>query len=190
MNISPMMTHFQDYLSLVIGFLFPASEQDSSSSDTVRRTVSSMTDSLSNVASAVETHVHTLPAPPPTSGAEGILHELLGALVPIVFAITAGILIWKRIDTRRAVELAMIDKGLDPRGGTTERDSTRKFRALRFGLLLVGVGLGLCVAMVIWSFFDFQLDEYRELVALTSVAFFSGLALTVYHIIATSLEKR
>jgi hypothetical protein len=107
-----------------------------------------------------------------------------------VFAITAGILIWKRIDTRRAIELAMIDKGLDPRGGITERDSTRKFRALRFGLLLVGVGLGLCVAMVIWNFFDFQLDEYRPLVALTSVAFFSGLALTVYHIIATSLEKR
>jgi hypothetical protein len=44
--------------------------------------------------------------------------------------------------------------------------------------------------MVIWNFFDFQLDEYRPLVALTSVAFFSGLALTVYHIIATSLEKR
>ncbi len=190
MNISPMMTHFQNYLSLVIGFLFPASEQDSSSSDTVRRTVSWMTDSLSNVASAVETHVQKLPAPPPTSGAEGILHELLGALPPIVFAITAGILIWKRIDTRRAIELAMIDKGLDPRGGITERDSTRKFRALRFGLLLVGVGLGLCVAMVIWNFFDFQLDEYRPLVALTSVAFFSGLALTVYHIIATSLEKR
>ena len=190
MNLSLMMVQLQDYLTAFVGVLFPASAQDSSSGDTVRRTVSSITDSLNNAASAVKSHVHTLPAPPPTSGAEGIMHELLGALVPIVFAITAGILIWKRIDTRRAIELAMIDKGLDPRGGITERDSTRKFRALRFGLLLVGVGLGLCVAMVIWNFFDFQLDEYRPLVALTSVAFFSGLALTVYHIIATSLEKR
>ncbi|MBU3680136.1 MAG: hypothetical protein FGM32_11120 [Candidatus Kapabacteria bacterium] len=190
MNLSLMMLQFQDYLTAIVDFLFPNSAQDSTSGDTVRRTVSSMADTLTNAASAVEAQVRMVSAPPHPSGAEGILHELLGALVPIVFALTAGVLIWKRLDTRRAIELAMIEKGLDPRGGITEKDSTRKFRALRFGLLLVGVGLGLGVAMVIWNLFDFQLGGYRPHVALTSVAFFSGLALTVYHIIATSLEKR
>lgn len=191
MNLPLVTMQFQDYLMAIFGFLFPASAQDSSSGDSVRRTISATADTLNNAAATAQMHVEKLPAPPPASVAEGVLHELLGALVPIVFVLVAGILLWKRLDARKTIELAMIEKGLDPRGGITERDSTRKFRALRFGLLLVGIGLGLCAAMIIWNVFDWAIqDDLRPLVAITSMAFFSGLALTVYHIIATSLEKR
>jgi len=184
-----MMVH--DYLKMVFGYLFPVSAQQASPGDTVRRAFSSAADSLSDAASSGVAHVQTVSAPPPGWNEEIFLHEFLSALVPIAFAVITGILIWKRLETRKAVELAMIEKGLDPRGTIPEPDSTRKFRALRFGLLLVGVGLGLCMAMIVWNVFDWAIAyDYRPLVALTSVAFFSGLALTVYHIIATSLEKR
>ncbi len=188
MNLSLMTLH--NYLKMVFGYLFPVSAQEASPGDTVRGAFSSAADSLSDAASSGVAHVQTVSAPPPGWNEEIFLHEFLSALIPIAFAVITGILIWKRLETRKAVELAMIEKGLDPRGAAAELDSTRKFRALRLALLLVGTSLGLCVAMILWTTFpDAFSYDYRPLVALTSVTFFAGLSLTVYHIIATSLEK-
>ena len=187
MNIPQLTLQFQDYLNALVNLLFPMSQQESTNADTSRRLVTVATDTLSGAAQALESHAQTLP---PTPGTESVLQELIGALVTIVFVVMACILIWKRLETRKTIELAMIEKGLDPRGAAAELDSTRKFRALRLALLLVGTSLGLCVAMILWTTFpDAFSYDYRPLVALTSVTFFAGLALTVYHIIATSLEK-
>lgn len=185
MNTFGHYVQLKGYLNAIMQFVFPSAPRDQAPADSTADTVQRATDSISTkISSAVVQHRHQ-------AGVTDVIELVLGALVPIAFVIVAGILIWKRLETRKAIELAMIEKGLDPRGTIPEPDSTRKFRALRFGLLLVGVGLGLCIAMIVWNVFDWAIAySYRPLVALTSVAFFSGLALTVYHIIATSLEMR
>lgn len=118
------------------------------------------------------------------------LVRLFEAFVPVMFLAILGLLLWKRMETRKAVQLALVEKGLNPFASNARMDSTRKFGALRFGMLLVGASLGLTVAMIIWNVYSWAIPiDFRPLVAITSMAFFCGLALLLYHIIATSLEK-
>jgi hypothetical protein len=190
MNFTYLTMQWLDYLKAVVRFVMPDAAREQVPTDSSRRAASAVADSMQTTVSSGVSHVETLVTSSQGSSAMGVLDTFLSALIPIAFVVTAGILVWKRLETRRSIELAMIEKGLDPRRAPDEQDSTRKFRALRFGLLLVGVGTGLCVALIIWNVFDWAIQEdYRPLVAITSMAFFSGLALTVYHIIATSLEK-
>jgi|GEM_PF-363371 hypothetical protein len=191
MNFTYLTMQWLDYLNAVVRFVIPDAAREHVPSDSSRQSVSAVADTVQSSISSGMHHVETFAVSSQQASAVGVLDILLSALIPIVFAVTVGMLIWKRFETRRSIELAMIEKGLDPRGAPAEQDSTRKFRALRFGLLLVGVGTGLCVALIIWNTFPASIpDDYRPFVALTSVSFFSGLALTIYHIVATSLEKR
>ncbi|MFN4908845.1 MAG: DUF6249 domain-containing protein [Bacteroidota bacterium] len=191
MNFTYLTMQWLDYLNAVVRYVMPGTAREYVPSDSARRSATAVADTVQSSISSGMHHVETFAVSSQQASAVGVLDILLSALIPIVFAATAGILIWKRIEARRAIELAMIENGLDPRRSTTEQDSTRKFRALRFGLLLVGVGTGLCVALIIWNTFPAAIPEdYYPFVALTSVSFFSGLALTIYHIVATSLEKR
>ncbi|HBB25361.1 MAG TPA: hypothetical protein DCZ59_03760 [Bacteroidetes bacterium] len=191
MNFTYLTMQWLDYLNAVVRYVMPGTAREYVPSDSARRSATAVADSVQSSISTGMQQIETLTVSANQNAAVGVLDMLLSALIPIVFAATAGILIWKRIEARRAIELAMIENGLDPRRSPAEQDSTRKFRALRFGLLLVGVGTGLCVALIIWNTFPAAIPEdYYPFVALTSVSFFSGLALTIYHIVATSLEKR
>lgn len=185
MNVFGHHVQIKGYLNAIMQLVFPSVPRDQTPADSSGDTLGRAVDSISTTLSTAVVHSQH------QADATDAIEMVLGAFVPIAFVVVAGILIWKRLETRKAIELAMIEKGLDPRGTLPDPDSTRKFRALRFGLLLVGVGLGLCMAMIVWNVFDWAIAyDYRPLVALTSVTFFSGLALTVYHIIATSLENR
>lgn len=192
MNVFDVTMQLQDYLGAVLRYLIPGRSEDPVSTDSSRRAVQAVADSLSGTGSSISRDLQVSGAIQQQHvGAEFLILEIIGTLVPIAFLAAAGLLLWKRLESRKTIELAMIEKGLDPRRSAIDRDSTLKFRALRFGMLLVGVGLGLFAAMIIWSIFKHVITvDDRPLVALTSVMFFSGLALTVYHIIASSLEKR
>lgn len=191
MHFTYLTMQWVDYLQAIVRFVMPDAAREQVPSDSSRRAATAVADTVQNTVSSGVRHIETVVTSSQGSSAAEILETFLSVLIPIAFFVTAGILVWKRLETRRSIELAMIEKGLDPRRSPDVLDSTRKFRALRFGLLLVGVGTGLCVAMIIWNVFEWAVPhDYRPLVAITSMAFFSGLALTVYHIIATSLEKR
>lgn len=191
MNFTYLTMQWMDYLQAIVRFVMPDAAREQVPTDSSRRAATAVSDTVQSTVSSGVRHIETVVTSSQGSSAAEILETFLSALIPIAFVVTAGILVWKRLETRRSIELAMIEKGLDPRRSPDVQDSTRKFRALRFGLLLVGVGTGLCVAMIIWNVFEGAIPyDYRPLVAITSMAFFSGLALTVYHIIATSLEKR
>ncbi|RZK39946.1 MAG: hypothetical protein EOO90_16920 [Pedobacter sp.] len=67
-----------------------------------------------------------------------------GALVAITFFISAfGMIFGIRYFSNKE-KMAMIERGLDP---GLQRATPRPFLSLKFGLLLVGLGIGLLVAL-------------------------------------------
>ncbi|MFN4985486.1 MAG: DUF6249 domain-containing protein [Ignavibacteria bacterium] len=113
--------------------------------------------------------------------------SLVDALVPIVFLLGGALLLWKSVDSNKQVKLAMIDKGMDP-STLKSPDATRKFGALRFGLLLVGTSMGLLSGFGINMLFGVD-PAYHEFIVITSALFFAGLSLIIYHMVAASLNK-
>jgi hypothetical protein len=113
--------------------------------------------------------------------------DLVGLLVPITFLIVGASLLWKATDADKQVKLAMIEKGLDP-STLKGRDATKKFGALRFGMLLVGISTGLLAGFVVNSLLSVAAD-FHEIVVATTTIFFAGLSLIIYHMVAASLNK-
>ena len=73
-----------------------------------------------------------------------------GILVPIaIFAMTFGI-VYIIVTARNRERMALIEKGADPKLFESIKRSA-KFRTLKFGLLLVGVGLGVFFATLLIS---------------------------------------
>jgi len=106
-------------------------------------------------------------------------------LIPIaLFLMTFGI-VYIFFNTRKQERLALIEKGMD--ATIFEGNKTpRKFRLLQFGLLLVGVSLGL--------FFGYLLSAYtvmeEEVAFFMMIFLFGGLALlAAYGIISKSEQE-
>ncbi|MGN6568366.1 MAG: DUF6249 domain-containing protein, partial [Flavipsychrobacter sp.] len=66
-------------------------------------------------------------------------------LVPIVLFISMFATIFGIVYIRSRENMAMLEKGLNPRENRT-KIATQPFMSLKFGLLLVGAGLGLFAA--------------------------------------------
>lgn len=113
--------------------------------------------------------------------------DLAGIIVPLAFLIAATLMVMFITISRKQVKLAMIEKGLDP-STLKSPDATKKFGALRFGLLLVGTSLGLLSGFGINMLFAVD-PSYHEFIVITSALFFAGLSLIVYHMVAASLNK-
>ncbi|MEY3386793.1 MAG: hypothetical protein RIR53_1604 [Bacteroidota bacterium] len=180
-------SEIQQQIVGIVRLMIPKVVSATPSVDTVRKGASAGSDSLKDLpqlgptTAQAASNVHV-------PDALQVITTMIEMLLPVAFILAASILLWKRMETRKSVELAMIEKGLDPRSNLERNDSTRKFRALRFGTLLLGIGLGLAASLIVLSFWNVP-DDYRPLVIWSSMAFSAGLALTIYHIIATSLEK-
>ena len=117
------------------------------------------------------------------AGGDGIAD----AIFPIAFLIAGTLMLWMATNANKQVKLAMIEKGMDP-STLNAKDTTRKFGALRFGMLLVGVSFGLITGFGINTLFGVD-SNYHSAVVITAMLFFSGLSLIIYHLIATSLNK-
>ncbi len=81
--------------------------------------------------------------------------------------------------------MAMIERGIDPRLGKPAQSAPKPFLSLKFGLLMVGLGLGLIVALL--TVVNTNLDN-KESVPLYfgSIFVFGGLGL----IISYAIEKK
>ena len=114
--------------------------------------------------------------------------DIIGVFIPIVAIIGAFLVVWRSIESKRALRLAMIEKGMDPSLLEAPTDeSSKKFGALRFGMLLAGVGFGLMLAIFLVSYFN--MGHYEPAVFFGSAILFGGVGLVAYHIIARRIEK-
>jgi lipid-A-disaccharide synthase-like uncharacterized protein len=102
-------------------------------------------------------------------------------LVPItLFICTAAAIFGLRYMTNKE-RMAMIEKGLDI---TFNKNQSQPFTALKFGLLLVGSGLGLFLAFALqhWVFTD-TVNEKIAAVYFSLIAIFGGLGLFITYLI-------
>jgi len=82
-------------------------------------------------------------------------------------------------------KMAMIERGIDPRLGQPAQSAPKPFLSLKFGLLMVGLGLGLIVALL--TVINTNIDN-KDSVALYFgfIFIFGGIGL----IISYAIEKK
>lgn len=102
--------------------------------------------------------------------------ELVGILVPLsFFAMVFGI-----VYLAKREKLAMIERGMDPR---RYKPQSAPFQNLKWGLLLIGAGLGLFLASVLdRTVFKESMDD-NEAIYASLVAVFGGLGLFISYLI-------
>lgn len=116
--------------------------------------------------------------------------DIIGVMIPIIAIFGSFFVVWRGIESKRALRMAMIERGMDPSLLIDRSDeSSKKYGALRFGMLLAGVGLGLLVAFVIVSS-SMITGDHQPLVFISSSLLFGGIGLIGYHLIANKLEAK
>ncbi|RPH27281.1 MAG: hypothetical protein EHM93_19295 [Bacteroidales bacterium] len=104
------------------------------------------------------------------------------AWVPIIailstFGTTFG-LIFYYLHTRNRQRLAMLEKGVDPKT-FYPRPTTNRYSSLKWGLLMVGIGLGILFGGFLSNYME---DEGPAIFSM--IMLFGGLGLLVYFLIA------
>lgn len=109
-------------------------------------------------------------------------------VVFIIFGST-GLIIYKYLETRHKERMAMIEKGVTPADfkGTSLSDflKTNPLSSLKWGMLLMFVGIGLMVA----TFLD-RSYYMSESVYPASMLIFGGLAFVIFYSIASRKLKQ
>ncbi len=105
-------------------------------------------------------------------------------LIPIVLFVGAFALIFGIRYLLNKEKMAMIERGIDP---GTQKSTPKPFVSLKFGLLMVGLGLGLLVALftVRAVFGTVSSEEEGQAVAVYfgSIFIFGGLGLVVSYLV-------
>lgn len=100
------------------------------------------------------------------------LGELTGIIVPTgMFAMIFGI-----VYLHKRERLAMIERGMDPR---SHKPRSAPYQTLKWGLLLIGAGIGLFLAYVLDHsvFAGMNPDEENPAIYFSLIAVFGGLGL-------------
>ncbi len=105
-------------------------------------------------------------------------HEL-GVLIPILVPISMFALIFGIVYLNKRENMAMIERGMNPRLNKKPRSSGFNTHTLTWGLLLIGAGLGLFLAYTLDVFaFRTPADaEGNPAIYFALIAFFGGLGL-------------
>jgi len=115
--------------------------------------------------------------------------SVIGVMIPIIAIISVFLWLWRSNEAKKAVRLAMIEKGMDPSMLMEQpNENSRKYGALRFGMLLAGIGLGLLVGFVICESLHLWEQDYVPLIIISSTLLFGGGGLIAYHWLISKLE--
>lgn len=115
---------------------------------------------------------------------------ILALSIPIICIVLVMVIAWRRIESRKAIKLAMIEKGMDPGLDELPKDeSTSKYGALRIGMLFAGFGLGVLVSGLASIGMSLS-DEATAMAIIASSLLGGGLGLVLYHHIAAKLEAQ
>lgn len=116
--------------------------------------------------------------------------EIVGVFIPVI-AIVGGLYVaYKAIEAKRAVKLALIEKGMDAALlAEPINEDSKKYGALRYGLLIGGIGIGL-IAGVIINAAIFLDDSSRTSVTIGCATLFGGLGMVTYHLMVKRSELK
>jgi len=109
----------------------------------------------------------------------------LGILVPILISISMFAMIFGIVYLYKRERMAMIERGMDPRSYKPRATPSAPYQTLKWGLLLIGSGLGLCLAYII-SNRIFQNDDDNPAMYFGLIAVFGGLGLFISYL----MEKK
>ncbi|QJD94900.1 hypothetical protein HH214_02895 [Mucilaginibacter robiniae] len=106
----------------------------------------------------------------------GVSKELVGILVPLgFFAMVFGIVyLYKR------ERMAMIERGMDPR---RYKPQSAPYQNLKWGLLLIGAGLGMFFAFLLDETVFAHTDNDNDVIYTALVAIFGGAGLLLSYLI-------
>ena len=105
--------------------------------------------------------------------------EQLGVLIPILVPIAMFAMVFGIVYLYKRERMAMIERGMDPR--SYKPRSAAPHQTLKWGLLLIGAGLGLCLAYILdRGVFH---DEDNPAMYFGLIAVFGGLGLFVSFLI-------
>ncbi|HEX3384113.1 MAG TPA: DUF6249 domain-containing protein [Mucilaginibacter sp.] len=108
----------------------------------------------------------------------------LGVMAGILISLGFFAMIFGIIYLRKRERMAMIERGMDPR---RYKPQSAPYQNLKWGLLLVGAGLGLFLAFVLdRSVFKSDFYDDNPAIYFSLIAIFGGLGLLISYII----EKR
>ncbi len=115
---------------------------------------------------------------------------IIEVFIPIVAILGAFWIVYKSIEAKRAIKLALIEKGMDASAlAEPKNENSKKYSALRYGLLLCGLGLGLIVGMTASPFFGLR-DDSAVLFTLASATLGGGLGMVAYHLMVRGTDQK
>lgn len=104
-----------------------------------------------------------------------------GILIPIIISVSLFAMIFGIVYLYKRERMAMIERGMDPR---RYKPQSAPYQNLKWGLLLIGSGLGLFLAFLI-DRLAFKADAFDDNPAIyfSLIAIFGGLGLLISYII-------
>ena len=116
--------------------------------------------------------------------------EVIGVTIPIFISLFVFLYLWRLSEAKKAVRVAMVEKGMDPSVlDVPTNESSRKYGALRIGMLLAGIGAGLLVGFVITEALGLWNKEFVPLIIISSALLFGGGGLIAYHKTVAKMEN-
>jgi hypothetical protein len=104
-----------------------------------------------------------------------------GIMIPIVISVSLFAMIFGIVYLYKRERMAMIERGMDPR---RYKPQSVPYQNLKWGLLLIGSGLGLFLAFLLnLTVFKTDFDDNNPAVYLSLIAIFGGLGLLISYII-------
>ncbi|WP_183561763.1 DUF6249 domain-containing protein [Mucilaginibacter sp. SP1R1] len=100
--------------------------------------------------------------------------EQLGVIMIILVSLGFFVMIFGIVYLRKREKLAMIERGMDPR---SYKPQSAPYQNLKWGLLLIGSGLGLFLAFVLDHSLFKSMDDDSFFLYIALIAIFGGLGL-------------
>ncbi|MFI5157272.1 MAG: DUF6249 domain-containing protein [Sphingobacteriales bacterium] len=111
----------------------------------------------------------------------------LGVLIPILVPISMFAMVFGIVYLHKRERMAMIERGMDPRN---YKPSSQTYATLKWGLLLIGAGLGLFLAYILdhtWLE-NMNRNEDNPAIYFALVAVFGGLGLFISFLMERKAE--
>lgn len=111
---------------------------------------------------------------------------LSAVALPIVTGLVIGIILMKN---RHKEKMGLISQGIIPPTTAREKANPNRMVALRNGIVLIGVGIGLVVGFVLAQYVLSDSDDFRFWVVAASVVLFLGLSYVVYFLLTRNMPE-
>jgi uncharacterized YccA/Bax inhibitor family protein len=111
-----------------------------------------------------------------------------GILVPILITLGAFAMVFGLRYLANKENMAMIERGLDPRANQKPR--SRPLTTLKWGLILCGVGLGLLIAFYLTAYVLMTSEDKSTAIYFAMIGIFGGLGLVVSYVFEKRHEEK